>query len=364
MGQRQGAWSVLVAALFLGCADPTPVNPRVKAAVDPARMPEEITDATGMRWIKRRPGAARAALIGGVDVGDSFNQISLETAAHMFRPVTHFQGVEYQVSWEEALALAEQMRAAAAQGTAGGGLPAPSSNIADDIPAQNVQQPTGDNPQNLWATASMPPANNVANMVGGDKKCTCFKMINDHTCVTAGHCVYRDSFFDSEIQFAAGGVGNRPSTLVSGCYQAIVPGCWCDGNNSYCDYAVLRLRHPDGVNCNLADYNVGYLAWNEIPAPAPGTTTPFTATLVGYPGQPPMGWGYPSLVEWRGSGSVSPTDRYMFYFTMPGDEGSSGGPVLRNWSVSGIYKGTRGGTNWGVRMTRSLARWLSNYGGR
>jgi V8-like Glu-specific endopeptidase len=366
----------------------TPENPSPETdnSVDelvahPAPM-ADFRDDKGMTW--KHIGPVQYVNAKNAPVDDKGADIDMTTMTEMelvehLRPRMEYGGHEYRLGDADALQLAKTVRRE---------LVAPStSGSAGEVPpdvraAQDVLETDpklghdtnsiydGESRININYAATTYPYNNHAQMTGGGHTCTAFKLVNHNTAVTAAHCVHDGSNWLTRktLTFQAG--SSRPlGTLPANCYDITVPGCW-SGDNTSCDYAVLRL-HSNTAWCNLADYNVGYLGWNDVSS----GVSDIKAFLSGYPSDRPLpaGWVYPSLAyDYRENGWTSwPTypDRVWYYNDSTG--GQSGTALVSFWSdsswrVRAIHHGEFCGFSCsgdGRRMTSDLFSWLSSNAG-
>lgn len=170
-----------------------------------------------------------------------------------------------------------------------------------------------------------------------ERWCTCFKMLNDYTCITAGHCHWLNGSWQKRrpITFQAGSSSPR-TELPAGCYNRTT---WYSGGDDHSyDIAVLQLR-GNGAWCPTSGYTGGWFGWNE---PVSGNMDTWTA---GYPATPPFGWSYPTQTHQSSAlTSVAEVGWYLAY-THDTTGGQSGAPVVTTWS-SGGYRVR--GSHWGA----------------
>jgi hypothetical protein len=201
--------------------------------------------------------------------------MTLEELAQNLRPVMLLNGQEYEASWSDALALAEA--AIKARQNSQRGL------VAPDQPHELTQQKAVTPPTDSRQAIHGQNATNAPYKYLGFMRrriparplevdyCTCIKMINHATCVTAAHCVNTGPPEDAkpgetpgewkrlaEITFLATS-GNPMPTLdphLGNPYAVIMPRGF--RTNRRLDYAVIRFRGP-------ASFLPGELTGDQIP---------------------------------------------------------------------------------------------------
>lgn len=191
--------------------------------------------------------------------------------------------------------------------------------------------------------------------------CTAFKLINNHTAVTAAHCVHTGSSFKPRKNIKFGGQDWTGTT----CYKPVVPDCW-DGDSVQCDYALIVLRGSYGANCDESRYDVGYFGYKTTS----GGTNGVHAWVMGFPGTNlPSGWSYGDMAyEYRTDNWVPVFDYNQLRSTMDMEEGMSGGPLAAYHSEMGYQaKGIvgSGATDYNIsRVFRSsLIEWFEFFSG-
>jgi V8-like Glu-specific endopeptidase len=355
-------------ALVTGCeggtAQPgTPAVPAAQAGIH--------RDAFGHRWRRVGPVTYDHNLPTTFRTENArrlppIESLTLEDATQRLRPRTEFGGVEYTMldddAREFAAAIQEVARTRKTWGAPGSLDRPPHVMPNGGGPVETVQQAAilnGESRFNINASAGGPPYDNHGQSVN----CTCFKLINNHTCVTAAHCMHSGTQWGvpRDITFRAGSSAPLPP-VPAGCYARTVPGSWNHTSHDD-DYGVIALHGRLGAWCPLNTYNVGWLGWNTVP----NGKSPLFVIISGYPAlDRPVDWVYPTLsyeIRWDGyQPSNAPAQIHYYNDTT---EGQSGTAVLNNdWSVQGIHSGyDGGGVNIGVRMTSSLFNTMAGWAG-
>ena len=349
-----------------------------------------FVDVYGARWELRRQVEHFAELPEDSSVHDvlqpraaaRWQDLSNEEAVRRLRPITLTpDNAEYALADDDALEFVEHLRTASAPRSAD----MSAHDFALSTHTQRVLSeerfPTetfgGDDRVNMNGSADQLPWMFIAAMADAGR-CTAFKLLNQHTAITAAHCVHdgKDWYTRKTLQFAAGASEPRQK-LDADCYAISVPGGW-DGMDADYDYAVLRLREDSfggGASCELSGYDVGYFGYQLVDE----CLSNVPLSLAGYPGTtdpdhdvPSGEWKYPTLFSdyrtdgWSGCAGVY-TNALFFY--NDGSNGQSGAPVWtfsddsRQNYVRAIYRGSVtspiGDSNRGRRLDDALVNWLS-----
>lgn len=330
------------------------------------------TDAIGRRWRAVGPvvyhdGPSGEFKPAARPPSPPIESLSLEEATKILRPKTEIGGVEYTMSDDDAREFAATIQEVARtrrSGSARGSHARPaqaSSSNADGVATIQQKIITGnvDDRFNINASAGGPPYDNHGQLLN----CTCFKLLNHHTCVTAAHCHHTGAVWKQrfDITFRAGSGAPLPS-VPKECYARTVPGSWTTGQGHDNDYAVLALRGHLGAWCPQNTYDVGYLGWHTISTGA----NPLFVIISGYPSSGlPWGWIYPTLsYEIRWDGYQPSNFPGQIHYWNDTTSGQSGTPVMNNdWSVMGIHSGSNAVLNIGVRLTPSLITTLTSWAG-
>jgi hypothetical protein len=344
--------------------------------------------------------------------------------AQQLRPIMLFDGYEYEASWEDSLELARQVllsRQRARAERPRGRAPAKvelsrrEAIIGGNDGRENVSAESDASPRRYTAVLEIPRSWNPDAQKVEEGYCTCNKMINHATCVTAAHCVHigaGDARIPADkvntwrpmpkIQFKAASSTPAPQidpSVPAQRYAIVVPRAWWNGDRNS-DFAVIRFRGSvpasvyDGgqlpLNANPAvpgehfDYGPdAYLRTRRIEfeegGPAAQTTVGFFA-LGGFPspeGLPESCQSkYPCFVEgYTVNVTLLNNFRSALLYNIDAMGGQSGTALLMrdddnvNYRVVAIHKGERtSGTgtveeNRGVRISDAVEMWLSAAAG-
>jgi hypothetical protein len=336
-------------------------------------MPVRIVDPGGQVWEK--VGAIKYSDSKIQDpntpsTGDPNANLSVEQLAARIRPKMDTNGVEYSLSWTDTLALAAEMRKPlTGPGQAAGGGPNGAPAPVDSGGLEGRTKGISGNDDRSQVFSSSYPWNNVG-AYQGPEQCTAFKLINNFTAITAGHCV-----LDGNNNWRSGG----SITFAAGTSGALATLPWCyprvtlgdSGTNTSDDFAVIQLR-GNGAWCDFNSYNVGWLGWQTRGACDSG----FGLNTPGYPsmnppwGAPPPGnWSYPTMFSEFDSAHIDCiVNQNVLWFNGEFSPGESGGPAW--WFdgstryVNGIMtKGHDGDSNEALRFdSRVIGFFNSNAG--
>lgn len=382
----------MLLALLLACGDETELSSEEGYVLSS----EIMVDSFGRHWIPTRKITAFSDEgwrpkddDDGEDV--DISKLPLDELTQMISPLREFNGIEYTLSYEDSYDIAYLMQQEARDPDKISGAPGfdptdidahqqrpfMGNELSDTTATSSATTPRRlkvfgtDDRQNYNHNAATYPYNNHGAMTyysGNIGDCSSFKLINNHAIVTAAHCIHTGAQWKPrhDIQFQAG--SSSPLTAVpAACYSRTVPSCW-DGSNVSCDYAVISLR-GGGEWCPLSTYNVGYLGWNSVP----NRTSGVAGFVSGYPGSPPKGWSYPTLVyHWRDDAWTSLTYPARLWYMNDTTNGQSGTPFISyyeggSWRARAIHRGGHTGvfsdSNQGRRLDSSLITWLTSFGG-
>jgi V8-like Glu-specific endopeptidase len=331
-----------------GChSDADPADPA--GAAGAAAMPAQLVDPSGVTWEKLGPVRLSTSKMAALPAQSAFIPMddpteSLEHLAARIRPRLETRGVEYQLSWNDALAFATLMRQPLQSGQAPGAGP-------DGVPLQPDASGLEGRTEGIIGTddrtqvfSSSYPFNNVGYYSSPAGTCTVFKMINNSTSITAGHC-----FLDSSnhwrpagaVTFAAGTSGALP-VVPAGCYDRVTFGD--AGTNASNDAGILRL-HSATANCPFDSYNVGWLGWETHGACTGGiplNTPAYPAKFPSIGAAPPGNWTEPTMfTSFNTNGHIDCiVNQNVLWIDNDVSPGESGGPAYRfdgtNRFVNGI----------------------------
>jgi len=378
----QGALFALVTLVNLVACSSATENGEGKpelVADDLAKHPApagNFTDDTGKSWVhvgKVQYLNETPKVVADTRADPDMSKMTEAELVEHVRPRMEYGGHEYRLADADALELARTIRSEinAPSMTGSAGEVPEGVEVAQGIPMREGRAVyDGESRININYAGTTYPYSNHAQMLGGGGTCTAFKMVNNYTAITAAHCVHNGSSWltRKDLTFQAGSSSPK-GTLPGNCYEMTVPGCW-SGSGASCDYAVLRLRGTSAW-CNFADYDVGYLGWNDVGSGVSG----IKGFLSGYPSDQPLpaGWVYPSLAyDYRENGWTSwPTypDHVWYYNDSTG--GQSGTAYVSYWSdsswrVRAVHHGEFCGASCsgdGRRMTTDLFSWFSSNAG-
>jgi V8-like Glu-specific endopeptidase len=378
-----------------GCADqgdlasPTGGAPGGAGRAAPgAVMPDVISETSGLRWEKIRDitefGEYSPEPVQNEspapDTGPGMNReellaTSVEELATRFRPILQIGTGEYRTSWDDSMRLASRMKETLVSGmrerSGAGPMSAtgvPRTAQVERISREVVDSTRGETRQNWSEHAGKSPYNRIASMQFRETPnnrvevghCTCFKLINHHTCVTAAHCLwnYREKkwLWPHSVTFGAGSSSPLPTIDPKvHPYGRIISTDYYNNSQrrSHFDYALLRFRGtltweprafesqrpPVQPNVPLGYYDVGYFGWTELLLPALNVRSwtagfPRDTTPPGLPPRPPgilrnNGWPYPTMVHSStGVVWIDPTEVAVVRHDHATELGQSGSPIL------------------------------------
>jgi V8-like Glu-specific endopeptidase len=337
-------------------------------------MPAQIVDPDGTVWEK-----VGVAKISDAKVEDRDPNLPTartddpnETVEHMaarIRPIMETRGIEYRMSWNDSLRLAAEMQKPLIAGQADGVGPdgTPLTAGGDDLDGRT--QGIIGSESRVQVFNSGFPWNNIGFYSGPAGSCTAFKMINNNTAITAGHC-----FLDTNnnlmargtIVFAAGTSGALPA-VPSTCYDRRTLSD--SGTNPSDDFALFRLTS----NCPLNTFNTGALGWRTHPACTGG----LVLNSAGYPGKnppwgapPPGNWPFPTMfTEQNSNGHIDcVVNQNVLWFDNDFSPGMSGGPL---WEFDGTFRYTNGimtsghtsGSNEATRLDSRIINFFNSNAG-
>jgi V8-like Glu-specific endopeptidase len=415
--------SVVLVALLVGCEhSPTP---EARATKWEWRGPAQFTTS-------QSPGGPSTGTPSPEnpdgEVLRDLDDMSVDELARNLRPIMLFKGHEYEASWSDALVLAEQAIAARQKTRT---APSPGANGQ----LQLTQQKSIVAPSDTRAAVSGNRARDAPYKYLGFMRrdlpaqhasamCTCTKMINHATCVTAAHCVHTGPEPEDgetpdrwkslpEITFLATS-GMPMQTLDPDVhpYAVIIPSGW--RLNRHLDFAVLRFRGSTGsFSGDLTPYsppdnpavvNVPNVHFDMGPTEFAGLLVyPLTSPpneqrvegdflLAGFPGMasefpsaacgsmsPCLAEGRSTFLAWKGYKFAG---KRMFYYPIDTSGGQSGAAVWAvappssqfPFSVVAIHKGTGQAdtsptptpnfpANYGVRLTDEVVQFLISAAG-
>lgn len=193
---------------------------------------------------------------------------------------------------------------------------------------------------------------------GSNYLCTGW-LVGPYAIATAGHCLYQDGQYSTNIQVYFGFSG---TSAVAGCLtdHVSIPSQWTSGYAHEHDWGVVQL------NCN-AGRVFGYYGY-KVPVEGPGGSD---YRVTGYPADKASGGGY---TMWQDVGPVVAVTANKLWYAMDTAGGQSGGPVWRPETgtscgncVVGIHAygvglgGPYGSYNSATRITSSTFATLNVY---
>lgn len=373
-----------------GCAaDPAATEPGPARAWSAESQRElaardSFEDELGLRWVRVGPAAA-------LDYPDDHGHeestpptpglglanTSVEGVADLLAPHAEFAGMDFALDAASAMRFAREIQRIARETRAddeaglSGADNVPPSRSEGELTPRAIVGGTDDR-LNWNHAAGSYPHDNTAAMFGAGT-CTCHKLINNFTCVTAAHCLH-DGRSDRaagwrarhELQFAAG--SSAPLAVIpADCYNRWVPGGWNGVNRDY-DYAVIALRGRNGAFCDLESYDVGAYGWN-----ATANNATVFGTVTGYPSTAPLpaGFSYPTLSLQTCSGYQPSSAAAQIYNFCDVTGGNSGGAYYSahtagqgtSYRVRGIVWGGNSFESKSVRITSALIATLTSAAG-
>jgi V8-like Glu-specific endopeptidase len=335
-------------------------------------------DPDGRTWINRGPTKYSAAppALPSADSSKPRDSrrpsaVPVEELARSIKPVVDVGGVEFELSEGDSIVLAQAIKDLDADSaTSKSPTFSDTSNDSDTTIRSAQVVGTTDDRANINVAASFQPYIRTAGLYYNSSPplspwCTCFKLINEHTCITAGHCLYNPGvgwYPGFNLRFGLGGPFAKPE--IPWCHARAVPSGWASGGDSASDYGVIILHGRFGANCNTPDYSVGWYDWNWYYVPM-GTRS-FAGYTVGYPGTPPFGWTYPTMTKSASNDNyLNSGDAILFtYHQMDTSGGQSGSPIFNNsGQVVGIHKGTWLDINRAISMNPTKIDWMTSNAG-
>jgi V8-like Glu-specific endopeptidase len=248
--------------------------------------------------------------------------------------------------------------------------------VVADEPKKEKYVFGGDDRVIISSPGSFHPYRLIGSM--GTSNCTAFKLINDHTAVTAAHCVHSGSAWKTRrpISFGASASSGFPyGSTTSTCYDRTVNGNYdgSSGGHEY-DYAIIRLR-SNTANCG-SNYPLGKFGYQGVS----NGTSGINGALAGYASKtdergeaPPGGWTAPELFfHQKGDGYTNCCgifNGHVWYYNDESD-GQSGGPY---WTYDGTSRNVRAihygsdhtgnNTNGGVRIKDAVINFFNANAG-
>ena len=381
---------VMSAGLVLTCATSCGDNtapPGGAATPDPdsdsLAVGATVLDPEGRKWVSRGPikYAPLPASPERVFPAHGGNprrlaDLPIEQVAKNIRPLVDIGGVELELSEADTMVLAQTIKQADASSVsreqAGSeGEAEPAGSEGDTVTIRSAQVVGGDERQNFNASASdhfnMKTAGLYYTPISSSTGwCTCFKAINEHTCLSAGHCLYNPGvgwFPGFNLRFGLAGPSPKPE--IPWCHARAVPGGWSSDGDTLYDYGVIILHGRFGASCNTPDYSVGWHNWTEPPHFVNGQVMFFSGHTTGYPVPPPFGWPYPTFTRSAASNNYTNAAWFAYiYHQMDTSGGQSGSPVFNsNGIVMGIHQGWTGSINRAISMNSTKVSWMTSVAG-
>jgi V8-like Glu-specific endopeptidase len=304
----------------------------------------------------------------------NLDELTDEEAVQVMRPRMEFGNTEFLMEDDDARELVVTFRRLKKERLSGAARGASMGEDGSRIEQRAAGEVAGEVSQGLIINGDQRANNNHRahqfpyNMIaqGGtndDRWCTCFKMINDHTCITAGHCHWWRGQWQARrpITFQAGSSSPR-TQIPANCYTRTT--LYSGGDDHSADVAVIALRGRGGAWCDPGSYSGDWFGWNE-------PVQQFSAWTAGYPAPPPFGWSYPTQTHQSSSNNeaVFPTTYVSYTLDMTG--GQSGAPIVTTWSTGGYrVRASHWGAlsssadkNAGIGMSRETVNVLSGWAG-
>ena len=182
---------------------------------------------------------------------------------------------------------------------------------------------------------------------GKNKSATAF-MIGDNVAITAGHCVYDNGDWATDIKLYPGksgaGFWNNPFGSVTVSEANVFAPYWSEGENFIHDWAVLVLDKDIGNETGWFGFT-----WEH------GDYGSQTFTMTGY-ARDIDGYAVDDGYQYTHSGTIATIADSYFLHTMDVTEGQSGGPIYTNAHiVYGIQSCTVSlNANQGARITKPV----------
>lgn len=338
-------------------------------AVQTLESPVSYVDQFGRTWLRAEKPVVYAQVPDDQDhiqegpepaMVMDIAEMSLDEATAALRPKSLRGDWEYTLCDEDARQFAAEILESARNTPITTRVPGATIDGENPVKYENnPPAPTrivnGDQRFSIEGIKEYYPFNNVAVMDNAGT-CTAFKLVNNHTAVTAAHCVHTGSTWKTRKRITF-----RPrSTVGTTCYGMTVPGCW-DGSNRQCDYATIKFREGSGY-CDFDTYNVGYLGW----VPTYWWQGVMQHSLWGYPSdQMKAEWNYPELV-WDYNTMFAQSYGNNINHSTDATGGQSGSPLYRDGDyATGIYWGyyLDNAGNRAVGITPAIFNWIVGNGG-
>lgn len=178
----------------------------------------------------------------------------------------------------------------------------------------------------------------ISSSIGG---CTGW-LIGPRTVATAGHCVFNNGAWATNVVVTPGRNGLVKPYGSSQAHRLFSVAGWVNSGNGNYDYGAIQLKKPLGDT-------VGWFGFRWTSASLQDTW----ARISGYPGDKPFG------TQWRHQGYVN-NGTYRLFYSIDTFNGQSGAPVYQlnypNCGPCGIAIHTGGTTsgNWGTRIRQPV----------
>ncbi|HEY0606315.1 MAG TPA: serine protease [Herpetosiphonaceae bacterium] len=250
----------------------------------------------------------------------------------------------------ETYVLPEAGNGATAVGAAATATDAPVAPAA--VPGQEVgiESVIGtDSRYQIFGTTSYPYSAivHITSSIGG---CTGW-LIGPNTVATAGHCVYGNSGWATNVTVYPGRNGSSTPYGSCGYSTLYTVNGWVNSRSPEYDYGAIKL------NCTVG-YSTGWFGFRWQSASLTGQAS----YISGYPGDKPYG------TQWRSNDSIRITESRRLYYANDTYGGHSGSPVWNDGascSPCGIaihaYGVGGNGYNGGTRITEAVFNNLLNW---
>ena len=365
---------LLLTVLFVGifttvaCSDAT-------QSTDPTTEKQSLTndsfvDGNGWTWHKVGEidsySESPSSLLKGeqnAQEGQTVDNMTVEEVANKFQPILEFNQDVYELSEEDTLEMAEQLKAAGGNGitrtdpklpsagvlsqsgTSSGGT---NSSLAPLAPtASGTNSIRGKNGGLVFGgdERTAVPSDNFPDMMVGNStrddspECSAFKFMGKHMAATAAHCVYEAGLDGGSRNWKSpAGYRFSPDDTIPGidrvssdCIARIIPRGWMvDDASPTADYAIILFKHPlqqlEGKYCDVSKYEVGYYG-SGVMEPKYGNQT---HQVGGYPYPTPFWTDYPDYYVDQDDARVRFIWPNRLLFKIDSTDGQSGGPVTIN----------------------------------
>ncbi|MBQ8356660.1 MAG: trypsin-like serine protease [Clostridia bacterium] len=176
--------------------------------------------------------------------------------------------------------------------------------------------------------------------------CTAF-MISKNVAVTAGHCVYENYKWATDVKVWPGkngyGLWNNPYGTAK--FLTVAAPTYDDAEDANCDWGIIVLNEHIGNDCGWLGFTYDH-----------GSTFPAYFTMTGYPTE----YQY---YQYTSTDYVTSIEGAYFYHRIDASDGQSGSPIYdSNNIVHGIHVGNINATrNVGIQITQVIYNYFNDY---